>query len=203
MKRKNEPVRGFKPAQKVLWTTFVCSMLMFLANAKTDLNRTLAPMDSNLIGVELQTQISGSITDADGVPLPGANIVEKGTSNGVTADFDGNFTIEVANENATLVVSYIGYATKEIALNGQTTIAVSLEESAAGLDEVVLIGYGTQKKSDLTGAVGSVSSEELQERPTSNLTQSLSGKMPGVSVSINSGRPGGKSNIRILRKSCQ
>ena len=114
---------------------------MFLANAKTDLNRTLAPMDSNLIGVELQTQISGSITDADGVPLPGANIVEKGTSNGVTADFDGNFTIEVANENATLVVSYIGYATKEIALNGQTTIAVSLEESAAGLDEVVLIGY--------------------------------------------------------------
>ena len=98
MKRKNEPVRGFKPAQKVLWTTFVCSMLMFLANAKTDLNRTLAPMDSNLIGVELQTQISGSITDADGVPLPGANIVEKGTSNGVTADFDGNFTIEVANE---------------------------------------------------------------------------------------------------------
>ena len=197
MKRKNEPVRGFKPAQKVLWTTFVCSMLMFLANAKTDLNRTLAPMDSNLIGVELQTQISGSITDADGVPLPGANIVEKGTSNGVTADFDGNFTIEVANENATLVVSYIGYATKEIALNGQTTITVSLEESAAGLDEVVLIGYGTQKKSDLTGAVGSVSSEELQERPTSNLTQSLSGKMPGVSVSINSGRPGGKSNIRI------
>jgi len=197
MKRKNEPVCGFKPAQKVLWTTFVCSMVMFLANAKTDVNRFFVPADSIIIGIEQQTQINGNITDADGVPLPGANIVEKGTTNGVTADFDGNFSIEVADNNGTLVISYIGYATKEIPLNGQTTISVKLEESAAGLDEVVLIGYGTQKKSDLTGAVGSVSAEELQERPAASLTQSLSGKMPGVSVSINSGRPGGKSNIRI------
>lgn len=197
MKVKNEPVRGSKPTKKVLWTTFMCSMVMFLANAKTELNIMLAPIESVSIGIGQQITINGAITDADGVPLPGANIVEKGTTNGVTADFDGNFTIGVTNENAILVVSYIGYATKEIPLNGETTISVMLEESAAGLDEVVLIGYGTQKKSDLTGAVGSVSSDELQERPAASLTQSLSGKMPGVSVSINSGRPGGKSNIRI------
>ncbi|RTE52956.1 TonB-dependent receptor [Arenibacter aquaticus] len=197
MKGKNEPMRGSKPAQKALWTTFVCSMVMFLANAKTELNAILVPIETISIDIGQQITINGAITDADGVPLPGANIVEKGTTNGVTADFDGNFTIGVANENAILVVSYIGYATKEIPINGQTTISVMLEESAAGLDEVVLIGYGTQKKSDLTGAVGSVSSDELQERPAASLTQSLSGKMPGVSVSINSGRPGGKSNIRI------
>src|SRR5690606_28214675 len=101
----------------------------------------------------VQFKVSGVITDADGVPLPGANIVEKGTSNGVTADFDGNFSIEVSNENVTLVVSYIGYATKEIPINGQTNLSVGLEEDAAGLDEVVVVGYGTVRKKDLTGSV--------------------------------------------------
>jgi hypothetical protein len=101
MKIKNEPGYGFKPVQKVFLTIFVCSMVMFLANAKTDLNRFSMPIDSILIGVELQTQINGSIMDADGVPLPGANIVEKGTTNAVTSDFDGNFTIKVTNENVT------------------------------------------------------------------------------------------------------
>ncbi len=93
--------------------------------------------------------------------------------------------------------SYIGFASQEVPLTDQTVVDVALQKDAAKLDEVVVIGYGTQKKSDLTGAVGSVSSDELQERPAALLTQSLSGKMPGVAVSINSGRPGGKSNIRI------
>lgn len=91
MKVKNEPVRGSKPTQKALWTTFMCSMVMFLANAKTELNIMLAPIESLSIGIGQQITINGAITDVDGIPLPGANIVEKGTTNGVTADFDGQF----------------------------------------------------------------------------------------------------------------
>lgn len=145
----------------------------------------------------IQHSVIGTITDSQGSPLPGANIVEKGTNNGVTSDFDGNFSIDVANENATLVVSYIGFASKEVALNGQASVTVSLEESASGLDEVVLIGYGTQKKSDLTGAVGSVKAEELAERPAASLNQAMAGKVAGVNVSSGSGRPGGRTAVRI------
>ncbi|MBD3661456.1 MAG: carboxypeptidase-like regulatory domain-containing protein [Arenibacter algicola] len=92
--------------------------------------------------VKLQQLVSGVITDSDGIPLAGANVVEKGTTNGVTADFDGNFSIEVANESATLVISYIGYSTKEVPLNGQASVNIVLEESVAGLNEVVVVGYG-------------------------------------------------------------
>ncbi|MCM4162201.1 MULTISPECIES: TonB-dependent receptor [unclassified Arenibacter] len=144
-----------------------------------------------------QHTVNGTITDADGNPLPGANIVEKGTTNGVTADFDGNFSLDVANENATLVISYIGFASKEVPLNGQSSVSISLEESAAGLDEVVLIGYGTQKKSDLTGAVGSIKSEELAERPAASLNQAMAGKVAGVNITSGSGRPGGRTVVRI------
>ena len=95
--------------------------------------------------------VSGTVLDADGQPLAGANIAEKGTLNGVIADFDGNFSISIDNENATLLVSYIGFATKEVDVNGKSILDISLQESAAGLDEVVVVGYGTQRKSDLTG----------------------------------------------------
>jgi len=142
-------------------------------------------------------KITGTITDSGGQPLPGVNVLEKGSNNGASTDFDGNFSISVTDENAILEVSYIGFATKEVPINGQSNLNIVLEESSTGLDEVVIVGYGTQKKSDLTGSVGSVSSAKLQERPAASLTESLSGKMSGVSVSINSGRPGGKSNIRI------
>src|SRR5690606_4311427 len=97
-----------------------------------------------------QFSISGTVTDSQGVPVPGANIVEKGTVNGVTADFDGNFSLNVADGNAILVVSYIGFASKEVSVNGQSTLNVQLEESAAALDEIVVVGYGSVKKSDVT-----------------------------------------------------
>lgn len=141
--------------------------------------------------------ISGTILDSNNQPLPGASIVEKGTSNGAQSDFDGNFELEVTDQDAVLVISYIGYATQEVPLSGQTTINVSLQEDAANLDEVVVIGYGTQKKSDLTGAVGSVKAEELAERPAASMNQAMAGKISGVNVTSGSGRPGGRTVVRI------
>ena len=152
---------------------------------------------ANTLKTFLQQTVIGTVTDSKGVPLPGANIVEKGTTNGVTADFDGNFSLNIADEDAILTVSYIGFATKEVDVNGQSTINVSLEESAAGLDEVVVIGYGSVKKSDLTGSVSSIKSDKLLDKPTVNVGQALSGKLAGVEVFSNSGRPDGKVSVRI------
>lgn len=145
----------------------------------------------------VQFQVSGTVTDADGGPLPGASIVEKGTTNGVTADFDGNFTMAVTNEAAVLVVSYVGFVTKEIPLNGQTSILIGLMEDVSSLDEVVLIGYGSQKKSDLTGSVSNIKAKDLLDKPAVNVGQALSGKIAGVEAFTNSGRPDGKVSIRV------
>ncbi|RAJ08002.1 TonB-linked SusC/RagA family outer membrane protein [Arenibacter echinorum] len=150
-----------------------------------------------ILDKKLQFQVSGTIRDNDGTPLPGANILEKGTTNGTQADFDGNFSISVENENAVLVVSYVGFANKEVPLNGQTNISVGLVESAAGLDEVVVIGYGSMRKSDLTGSIVSISSDQItQGQPTSS-ARAIQGKAAGVRVTQKSGRPGDEVIIRI------
>lgn len=143
-----------------------------------------------------QITVSGTVTDAIG-PVPGANIAVQGTATGTQTDFDGNYTLANVEEDAILEISFIGYQTQEIPVNGRETIDITLENDQESLDEVIVIGYGTQLKSDVTGAVSSVSASELQERPSASLSQSLKGKMAGVKVSSNSGRPGGKANIRI------
>ncbi|HUH47923.1 MAG TPA: TonB-dependent receptor, partial [Arenibacter sp.] len=139
----------------------------------------------------VQFQVTGTVTDAHGEPLPGASIVEKGTTNGATADFDGNFVIEVAHEGAVLVISYVGFTTKEVVLNGQSNMVVGLMEDVAGLDEVVVVGYGTTKKVNLTGAISTVKFDEsINNRPITNASQALGGNVTGVWVSQNSGQPG-------------
>ncbi|WP_222942465.1 SusC/RagA family TonB-linked outer membrane protein [Arenibacter arenosicollis] len=144
-----------------------------------------------------QTTVKGNIVDSNGTPLPGANVVEKGTTNGVTADFDGNFAIDLAEKNAVLVVSYIGFATKEVEVNGQTNLSIILEESSAGLDEVVVVGFGTQKKLNLTGAVSSIDSEDLENRPITSASQALQG-MQGVYINQVGGQPGNDAaTIRV------
>lgn len=143
-----------------------------------------------------QETVSGTVSDSNG-PLPGANIAIKGTSTGTQTDFNGNYTLDNVDPDATLIFSYIGYKTQEIAVDGRSTLDVNMEQDASRLEEVVLIGYGSLKKSDLTGAVGQVSSDQLQERPATSLNEAISGKIAGVQVNTNSGRPGGKSNIRI------
>lgn len=131
-----------------------------------------------------QAMVTGNIVDQEGTPLPGASIVEKGTTNGTEADFDGNFSIALKNANAILMVSYIGFSTKEINVNGQTNFNIVLEESAAGLDEVVVVGYGTQKVTNLTGAVDVIDSDLIQNRPSPTVSQLLQGTSPGLSFNV-------------------
>ncbi|GGD96230.1 SusC/RagA family TonB-linked outer membrane protein [Maribacter cobaltidurans] len=144
-----------------------------------------------------QSKVNGIVTDAEGQPLPGANVVEKGTTNGVTADFDGNFSIDISNSDAILIVSFIGFKTSEVQVNGQSTIIVTLLEDTAGLDEVVVIGYGVVKKSDLTGSVSSVSANEIKDVPITRIDQALVGKVAGVQVKSVSGEPGAAPQIRV------
>jgi TonB-linked SusC/RagA family outer membrane protein len=147
--------------------------------------------------LQQQFQVNGTIIDADNTPLPGANIVEKGTTNGVTADFDGNFSITLANEKATLVASYIGFATEEIMVNGQTNINIVLVESLVGLEDVVVIGYGTVKKSDLTGSVSSLREEDFNPGANASIDQMMLGRAAGVNISQTSAEPGGGIAVRI------
>ena len=148
-----------------------------------------------------QQAISGQVTDGEtGDPLPGVNVLAKGTSSGTVTDIEGSYRLTVDDEVTTLVFSSIGYVSQEVEINGQTAIDLTLATDIQALSEVVVIGYGTQKKSDLTGAVTSVKAETLQERPAASLNQSLAGRMTGVNVSTNSGRPGGKNQYTYPRE---
>ncbi|BFP40137.1 TonB-dependent receptor [Flavobacteriaceae bacterium GF1] len=145
----------------------------------------------------LQQTITGTVVDDAGVPLPGATVIEKGTSNGAQTDFDGNFSLEVSDANATLVVSYIGFEAQEISLNGQTTINVILKASTSALDEVVVVGYGTKTKREITGAISTISEGVITEQTVTGFDQAMVGRVAGVQVSQSSGSPGGSTNIRI------
>ncbi len=143
----------------------------------------------------LQTTVSGTVTDSDGAPLPGANVIVKGTTNGTQTDFDGNYTI-TADSDAVLVFSYIGFATQEIPVNGQSTIDVQLTEDANKLDEVVIVGYQAQTRGDLTGAVASVDISEATKQPLVNIAEALEGRATGVNIT-NAGNPGAAPIVRI------
>ncbi len=143
-----------------------------------------------------QTMVTGTVADDQNIPLPGATVIEKGTTNGTTTDFDGNFTINVP-DGAVLEFSYLGYTTKELPTNGQTTINVQLDPDATQLEDVVVVGYGTQKKSDVTGAIGSLKSENFNQGVVTNPGQLLQGKLAGVNVTAVSGEPGAAQNIII------
>lgn len=141
--------------------------------------------------------VKGKVTGSDGTPLAGANVVQKGTTNGVVADFDGNYEINLVDGTKILVFSYIGFQQKEIAIGDNTTVDAILLEDAQNLEEVVVIGYGSQKKSDITGAVASVGSEDLEKAVFNTVDQVLQGRSSGVVVTSASGEPGAAANIRI------
>jgi TonB-linked SusC/RagA family outer membrane protein len=145
-----------------------------------------------------EVTVQGTVSDDKGSPLPGATIVLKGVAGvGVTADGDGKFSLTVPDANATLVISSIGFVAQEVSLAGRTTLSIRLVADNKALDEVVVVGYGTQRRSDITGAVGSVKATELVERPVVNVAQGLQGKVAGVDVSLNSGQPGSAPVIRV------
>jgi len=141
--------------------------------------------------------VNGIVTDSDsGMPIPGANVIQKGTSNGVITTFDGEFTIEVPPD-ATLEISYLGYATMEFEVNGQSVLDISLKAEASALDEVVVVGYGTQKRESLTGALQTVKGDDLRDITTPSVENMLNGKAAGVFVAPGSGQPGSTGAVVI------
>jgi TonB-dependent starch-binding outer membrane protein SusC len=142
-------------------------------------------------------QVSGKVTEANGGPLPGVTVQVKGTTSGTASDAEGNFTIAVPDNNAVLVISYVGYVTKEVPVGSQTTINITLSPDAKALEEVVVVGYGTQRAEAVTGSVANISGEVLREVPAGNITQALQGRLPGVEFAQTSSRPGASMQIRI------
>jgi TonB-linked SusC/RagA family outer membrane protein len=138
-----------------------------------------------------QTVVKGVVTDESGDPLIGASVLQKGTTNGVSTNIDGEFSLSVKDANkAVLVVSYIGYKAQEVAVNGRTDITVRLADASERLEEVVVVGYGQQKKESVIGAISQVNSDDLLETPSANISQAITGKIPGVITSQTSGAPG-------------
>jgi len=147
------------------------------------------------LGIFAQQNVSGLVTDTQGNPLPGVNVIIQGTSIGVSSDFDGNFQINAENGQI-LVFSFIGYNNEEITING-TIQNVEMTESDSELDEVVVTGYGTTRKKDLTGAVDLVSEKDFAKGSIVSPQQLMQGKVAGVSVVSNSGAPGDGANVLI------
>ena len=142
-------------------------------------------------------KITGTVLDATGMPVIGANVMVKGTTNGTITDMDGKFSLDV-EEGATLVVSYIGFANQEIKVGKQTNLSIALKEDSKALDELVVVGYGTQKKVNLTGAVSEIKSEDfIEDRPITQLGQSLQGKVAGLQVSKSNGKPGSGYSFNV------
>ncbi len=144
--------------------------------------------------------VTGAVISADdNLPLPGVNVFVKGTATGAATDLDGRYALDAPSPNDTLVFSFVGYLTQEIPIQGRTTIDVQLEEDQVQLDEVVVVGYGEQKRSDITGSVASISPERLEEVPAVNVTQSLQGAIPGLQVTLN-GAGAEQNDVALLMR---
>ena len=167
-----------------------------MKNMRTALLFLLVAMISLSVSAQNVT-VKGTVKDKTGETVIGASVVQKGnTGNGTITDIDGNFTLSVP-ANSTLVISYVGMKTQEIALKGQTKINVVLDDDSQALDEVVVIGYGTVQKKDLTGSVASVSAKQLSAVPVSNASEALQGKMAGVQITQTEGSPDADIRIRV------
>lgn len=157
----------------------------------------LTKKTENPVPVQQQTKnVNGTVVDVNGDPVIGANVVVKGTTNGTITDIDGRFTID-ADAKSVLNVSYIGYLTKEAAVGNQQTVRIVLLEDTKTLDEVVVIGYGTQKKADLTGSVANVSADKLNTQSNANIGQALQGKIAGVDIVSQGGNPEAGTRIMV------
>ena len=140
--------------------------------------------------------VSGTVVDINGDPLIGVTVSVKGTSNGTATDFEGVYKLQNVADNATLIFSYVGCQTQEVKVAGKSKIDVTLKDDSAMLDDLVVVGYGVQKKTDVTGALSHISAEELESRPVNNVFEALQGKAAGVDIT-SSERPGTIGSIRI------
>ncbi|MFQ6600883.1 SusC/RagA family TonB-linked outer membrane protein [Flavobacterium sp. C3NV] len=150
----------------------------------------------SVIAVAQDVTVSGIINDESGMPVPGATIVLKGTTKSTASDFDGKFQIQ-APSNGVLTITFIGYTTVTEAVNGRTKVSIQLKPESQSLNEVVVVGYGTQKKSVVTGAISSVKAADLEDLPLTRVEQALQGRVSGVTIAANAGQPGSASTIRV------
>lgn len=169
------------------------------ANATNEGNEQSLGTNGRMKGVSLLVLVSGTVIDENAQSLPGVNVLEKGTTNGATTDAAGKFSFNVQGENSVLVFSFIGYTTQEVVVGNQTQFSISLVQDMRTLSEVVVVGYGTQERADLTGSVASVSSEEILAIPVERLDQALQGRAAGVLVRQNTFAPGAGSVSIIIR----
>lgn len=158
------------------------------------------PKNSITVVQQQRATVKGKIIDKQNDPIIGANIIEKGTNNGTVTDYDGNFSLEIKS-SAVLVISYIGYVDQEIATEGKSNINITLLEDTQTLDELVVVGYSTQRKESLTGALQTIKSDKLKDVTSPSVENLLNGKVPGVFVSPGSGQPGSAGTIVIRGKS--
>lgn len=163
-----------------------------IADKQIVLSRKDLVQNTAIDGIQQSKVVTGTVVDPTGMPVIGANIMVKGTTNGTITDMDGNFSLE-ADKDAILVVSYIGFANQEIKVGNQSKLSIALKEDAEALDELVVVGYGTQKKVNLTGAVTAVSGEDMAKRPVTNTTTMLQGQVPGLRIVQGTGQPGAES----------
>lgn len=163
----------------------------------TKISRTHKLPSRSLLTVKrIEITVTGTVTDEEGNPLPGATVAEKGTTNGTTSDVDGRYSLEVG-DNATIIVSFVGFIQQEIVVNNRTLIDIQLSENVAALDEVVVVGYGRQQRRDITGSVASLSSKQIKDIPLTNFENAIHGQLPGVQVLETSGEPGAGPDIRV------
>ncbi|HPF03500.1 MAG TPA: TonB-dependent receptor [Bacteroidales bacterium] len=158
-------------------------------------------LPANAVSAELfqQLQVTGTVVDVNGLPLTGVNVVVKGTTIGVTTDINGRYTLTVPNRNAVIAASFIGYVTQEMAVGDRNVVDFTLSSEELALDEVVVVGYGTQKKVNVIGSVTTVSTDELTASPTNTLSQSLGGRLPGLIVQQTTGEPGRDDADLLIR----
>ncbi len=171
-------------------------LLKSVAPTRTDKNKQI-PRDTDRLKEAPDKTIRGKVTGENGDALPGVSILEKGTQRGIITDVNGTFSIEVSGENSVLVFSFVGYLTKETLVGNRTTVNISLDVDEKNLEEVVVVGYGTVKKSDLTGSVSKIGEQAIKATPIVSLDRAMQGRAAGVLVTQNSARPGGGSTIRI------
>jgi iron complex outermembrane receptor protein len=171
--------------------------LVLTVSAESNSRAEKASSHDNAGVAQQEKTITGTVTDAEGVPLPGVNVVLKGTTVGTITDLDGNFKLSVPEDAETVVISFIGMETQEVSIVGRTSLSIVLELGTVGIEEVVAIGYGTQRKVDITGAVSSVGSEDFNKGVNTSAGELIQGKVSGVSVTGTNGAPGSGQQIII------
>ena len=179
-------------------SAFCLLLSAFSVNAAMAAPAPVGTVDE-VMAVQQGKKVTGVVVDGTGEPVIGANVVVKGTTNGTITDFDGNYTIEGVSANDVLVISYIGYLSQEVPVGNQSMIKVTLKEDTQTLDEVVVVGYGTMKKSDVTGSISTAKGDDLVKNQSFSALDNLRGKVSGVNIFSNSSQPGAYSNRVVIR----